>query len=250
MKQLLALMLLVIATSGCSKEGVEIAPEEVALTVNYSFAEGESMSRASSEVYASFYDSYIKNKNLAPTTYTLTFTNASTGAVSSMSGLWKNKDIIRLIEGEYIVSGVSAPIEPERKGCPSDTVYLAFNENIYISKDMTSLNLNAIYDSYLLMFDKDNCKDIYYFNDMELAGGDNKVIKKNLKLANTHYVLFIKDLAYGVYDDDDGHYIKITRNDGGQVTVDLDNVSFEKGKYYYFNDMTSSFNLPVMENGN
>ena len=115
---------------------------------------------------------------------------------------------------------------------------------------MTSLNLNAIYDSYLLMFDKDNCKDIYYFNDMELAGGDNKVIKKNLKLANTHYVLFIKDLAYGVYDDDDGHYIKITRNDGGQVTVDLDNVSFEKGKYYYFNDMTSSFNLPVMENGN
>ena len=44
--------------------------------------------------------------------------------------------------------------------------------------------------------------------------------------------------------------IEITKNDGKESTVSLDNIPFEKGKYYYFDDMTYSFSIPEMEEGN
>lgn len=32
--------------------------------------------------------------------------------------------------------------------------------------------------------------------------------------------------------------------------LELDDIPFEKGKYYYFNDIDNSFNIPPMEEGN
>lgn len=250
MKKLLTLGAIALTMCCCSKDDINLVPEEVYVKLNYTLLESGNLSRAGSDVYNSFYNDYIKNKKLTPKTYSLTFTNTESGATASVSGLWQSNDAIRLVEGTYLVTGSSAPVEIERAGMPSDTVYLSFNENVNISKDMTSLILNAKYDSFLLLFDQGNCQEILYQNSMELAGGSYQQIKKNLNLTGNLYTLFVRDFAYGVYDDDAGHYIKIKRDDGGSVSIELDKIPFEKGKYYYFNNMTNSFDIPAMESGN
>lgn len=44
--------------------------------------------------------------------------------------------------------------------------------------------------------------------------------------------------------------ISVKRKDGKYSHIVLDKVPFEKGKYYYFNDIDNSFNIPPMEEGN
>lgn len=46
------------------------------------------------------------------------------------------------------------------------------------------------------------------------------------------------------------YYLVVTRNDGQKSNINLVDIPFEKGKYYYFNDMTNSFDIPKMESGN
>ena len=248
MKKLFSMMLVVASVvcvcSSCSEEEIYV-PQEVAFTLDYTFAESGSMTRATGEeVYSSFYDKYMKTKQLTPTTYSLTFTNKETGATATINGRWDKKDAIRLTEGAYEVTGTSAPLHKTRAGEPSDTAYLSFNETINIKKDMSSLVLQAQYDSYLLMFDADNVKDIYYYHTSNYTSGN---IKRSLYEAEFVRSIFIRDLKYA---DSNPHYIYLTRNDGQKTTITLDKFPFEKGKYYYFNDMTNSFDIPKMESGN
>jgi hypothetical protein len=231
--------------SSCEQE---YTPQEVALTLDYSFIESGSMTKTiGEEVYDNFYEEYIKNKILTPTTYSLTFTNVETGAVANMNGFWKNKDAIRLTEGEYEVVGTSVPTHNKLKGEPSDTTYLTFSEKITITKDLSSLVLQAQYDSYLLMFDVENIQEIYYehYYDSSYA---NSCVEHNLYKSQSLFTMFVKDLKYG--DDKRAHRIYLIRKDGQKITITLDKFPFEKGKYYYFNDMTNSFDIPKMESGN
>ena len=180
MKKYFSMMLVLASFLGlasCANDEI-YTPQEVGLTLDYTFAESGSMTRAAGEeVYGSFYEKYIKTKKLTPTTYSLIFTN----------GVWGNKDAIRLMEGEYTVAGTSAPqpIEDEMLSHHiSDTVFISFDETVHISKDMTSITLTAKYDSYLLMFDKDNCNEAYYH--VYLNGRNNR---KNLYETNNNYIL-------------------------------------------------------------
>ena len=243
MKKMFYIGLLALALCSCSKEEVDTTPKEVEVKLDYTFAESGSMTRAGADMYGAFYDRYIKTKKLTPTTYKLTFTNKQTGTVAQINGLWNSQDGIRLVEGEYEVSGTSHPKEKRTSlGYPSDSVYLAFNETVNISKDATVLTLNAKYDSYLLMFDKANYSSVTYevFN----TGGP-----KNLLESESLLTLFIKDLKHGTTSSYD-HYIYLTRSNGQKSEILLNNIPFEKGKYYYFNDMTNSFDIPPMDSGN
>lgn len=251
MKKILSLMLIItslVCFVSCSNDVEEIyIPQEVEFTLDYTFAESGSMTRATGEeIYSSFYDKYIKTKQLAPTTYSLTFTNVATGAKTTINnGVWKNKDAIRLMEGEYTVTGTSAPrpIESELLShYISDTVFISFDETVHISKDMTNINLTAKYDSYLLMFDKDNCNEAYYH-----FYSDGRNNRKNLYETVNNYILYIHDFPIIGGND---NFIWLIRNDNSQIKIELEKQPFEKGKYYYFNDMTNSFDIPKMESGN
>ncbi len=241
----LILCMTVFALSSCEQE---YTPQDVKLTLDYTFMESGSMTKATGEdMYDMFYEEYIKTKILTPATYNITFTNIETGAVANIKGIWRNKDAIRLTEGEYEVVGTSTPTHKKLKGEPSDTTYLTFSEKITITKDLSSLVLQAHYDSYLLMFDVDNVQKIYYehYYDSSYA---NTHIEHSLYESNSLFTMFIKDLEYG--DDSRAHRIYLTRKDGQQTTITLDKFQFEKGKYYYFNDITNSFDIPKMESGN
>ena len=60
---------------------------------------------------------------------------------------------------------------------------------------------------------------------------------------NIYYAFIYKLLSIG------RNSISINR-DGQSSSIILDNIPFEKGKYYYFNDISNSFDIPPMEAGN
>lgn len=244
MKTIFFALMLVLATCvgflSCTEDDVVEIPTEVTFKLDYSFVESGSMSRATNdEVYFSFYENYIKTKQLTPKSYSLTFTNKTTGAVATINGLWDNKDGIRLPEGEYEVTGIS---EPQNNPYPSDTVYLSFKESVNIQKDMESLNLTAIYDSFLLMLDGNNYKKVSY-NAYDATMASGKIIP--LSKMGSNYILFVE--SFYNYKN---HVLQLTRNDKQTSTIELKQIPFEKGKYYYFNDITNSFDIPPMESGN
>lgn len=215
------------------------------VSLNYTFAESGNLSRATgAEVYNNFYKNYIKTKVLTPKSYSLKFTHKETGATATINGLWENKDMVRLVEGTYTVTGSSTP-KPKSttyQSAPSDTAFLSFNEEIVVTKDMTSLILTAIYDSYLILFDNTNYSSINFYHI------GNGTIDKPLFKTNEVFSLFIRDFSYK--HNSYIPQIKATRIDNQSITIDLNEFPFEKGKYYYFNDMTNSFDIPPMESGN
>ena len=248
-KSFLMAMLLVIAMSAsitsCTKEETPDVPQDVTFTLDYTFVESGSMSRATgNEVYEEFYNEYIKAKMLTPSFYSLTFVNKETGAEATIKGKWDSKDGIRLPEGEYEVTGTSTPREKDFSEW-SDSVHLVFNETVSINRGDTNLTLNAIYDSFLLMFDAENTKSISCKNDGFTSSVKDDKLSKTDKL----FWVFMQQTYYKESRNND-YYLTISRIDGQKSTIMLINIPFEKGKYYYFNDMTNSFDLPPMESGN
>ena len=242
MKKLFSLMLLcatmILSFSACSSDEESIKPaEEVIFTLDYTFSDKGNMTRSNGEeVYGNFYDKYIKTKILTPTTYSLIFTNTESGARANINGFWSNKDAIRLIEGEYEVTGSSKPIKSDE--AVLDTVSLVFNETINITKDMSSITLHAGYDSFLLLFDVANTSQIEYNYEYSSQVFDY------CRLSNDDEVYWLITNRTSNTD------LTLTRLDGKKSVIHLDDFPFEVGKYYYFNDMTNSFDIPKMEPGN
>ena len=245
------LMAFIVLLSSCSNSDSPIEPQMVDLQLDFTLSESGSMSRATgSDVYDAFYEESIKTKKLTPKTYHLVFSPKSSSTNKTILGvnsLWEANNGIRLPEGEYTVTGYSRPIEPTKNDtynfryAPSDSVYLSFKEVVTISKDMSKLQLQAIYDSYLLLFDKKQTQKI-------IISGLNKEISSN----NTVYWIFVNDKEYGSGNYINGYYYALTiyRSNGDNCQLNLENYPFEMGKYYYFNDMTNSFDIPKMESGN
>lgn len=225
--------------TSCSNEEETYVPQEVDLTLDYSFMESGNMSRGIGEdTYNAFYDKYLKTKILTPTTYVLEFKEKTTGAKATVNGYWDKKDAIRLTEGVYEVTGYS---RPSNTNYVSDTVFISFNEEVKITKDMSSLNLTAQYDSYLLLFDDENYSDAYYYYNSTSYNNETKKLYRG----DSNYSLFVRQLK-----SENSESIKLTRLDSKKITIELNKFPFEIGKYYYFNDMTNSFDIPKMESGN
>lgn len=243
----LALLCLVSLTSCSSENEIEQPKEMVTCNLSFHFAESGPMSRAASDIYSTFYENYIKNKVLTPKIYNLTFTNKETNATATMVGCWDEPHGIRLLEGEYYVTGTSYPkVVPSKDGeITCDTVYLKFEETVNITKDTKKITLNAGYDSYLLMFDKKEVSIISY--SYTYTTGSSYTKTTYLKERGDIYPCFIpKERADAKVfirrrDYKETHY---------DINVSLTNMPFEKGKYYYFNNVTNSFDIPPMQPGN
>ena len=242
MKKVFSLMLFVtsfLCFTSCSNDEDEFyTPQEVDFTLDYTFVESVSMTRATGEsVYNDFYESHILTKELTPKTYSLRFTNIETNAYAEFNGRWDCKDGVRLKEGKYIVTGNSTP---KQKGInASDSVYLTFQDTVQIVKDMAQLTLKADYNAFLLMFDAENIKAIAY----NPGDNNNSSFPLNKTEENIYYIFMT-----GVYNQTTN--IAIGRNNNLYSYIYLNKTPFEKGKYYYFNDMTNSFDIPKMESGN
>ena len=226
-------------TSSTSSEIPSDEPkEEVEFKLDYTFSESGDMTRATGEeVYTMFYNKYIKTKELTPKSYSLRFTRIKTNAYAEFNGYWDTDDGIRLPEGEYIVTGTSHPKNASVN--VSDSVHLVFQDTVNITKDMKLLTLKAKYDSYLLLFDADNN------NRVTFNPGENNYKSFELKKSSDNIFYLFMQAVYSSSTN-----IGIAHNSGKFSYIYLSKMPFEKGKYYYFNDMTNSFDIPMMESGN
>ena len=241
MKRLSFIFIALAAVIGCSKESSKgtIQPEEVTVSLDYSFVESGGLTKTGSQVYDDFYENYIKTKVLTPKTFSLTFTNKETGAVASIRGDWDKKHSFKLLTGEYEVTGTSHPAASK---C-LDSLYLCFNENITINSETQSINLTALHDSYMLMFDKSDKNSVSYSYQTNAYPTESSSIEFSVQ-DDTYYAFFNEFYGYT-----SGNRIYI-RRDSGTSSITMDNIPFEKGKYYYFNDISNSFDIPPMESGN
>ncbi len=229
--------------TGCDNE-TEMPPTEVAVSLNYSFVESGSMTRAGGEVYTDFYNKYVKTKILTPKNFNLTFKNVETGATTVINGEWSKNHSLKMLTGEYEVTGTSYPNQTSNNSFKGvDSVYLCFNEKINISPETESVNLTAQYDSYMLMFDKADKTSVKYYYKYNSSSSGSTISFKNID--NLYYAFFNKLWDTRSYIN----RLNIERP-VGISTIDMNDMPFEKGKYYYFNDLSNSFDLPPMTSGN
>lgn len=239
MKKNLLIIAAAISLASCSNDESEFVqiPQEVNVSLDYSFVESGAMTRAGNSVYTDFYEKYIKTKVLTPKTFSLTFKNKETGATATINGDWVKNHSLKLLTGVYEVTGTSHPASSK---C-LDSLYLCFNEEVSINNDTENINLTAQYDSYLLMFDKSDKTAIDYR------------YKPTINTYQTIGLSIMDDIYYAFFNEfigyTPGNSIVIKRNNFSS-SINMDNIPFEKGKYYYFNDLSNSFDIPPMEEGN
>lgn len=207
--------------------------KEVSFNLDYSFVESGSMTRsAGSDAYNDFYEKYVKTKILTPKAYDLTFTN-SDGVTATFKGTWGENNIIRLTEGDWTVTGTSKPTTT----C-IDTLSLSFDEKITVTKDMSKVTLKAKNESYLLMFSTN------YIQSVKYEGYYN-------------YSTLIDDLKgkdgilYMFNETKCDVKIAVTNINGDteKISYQKHNCPFEKGKYYYFENIDGGFDVPPMDEG-
>lgn len=237
MKKILLLMMTTLAIAGCSNEEQDnLVPEEVTVNIDYDFWESGSMSRSGADLYTNFYNKYIKTKLLTPTTYSLLLKTKDMSQATQVNGYWGTTDGIRLIEGTYDITGGAVPKET---GADIDTLAMSFNEKVTITKETTAITLTAVHASYMLIFDASNTTSIQYSG---YVYSTNRTY--NLKKIDNIFYAFVGR------SPETKDKIVITRNDNSKITINLYGLTFEKGKYYYFNDVTNSFDIPPMTEGN
>ncbi len=91
----------------------------------------------------------------------------------------------------------------------------------------------------MLIFDASNTTSIEYSGYLGNIHSTCSLNKKD----EIYYIFLSKDIEAS-------DQIVVTRKNKKKVIINLYGLSFEKGKYYYFNDVTNSFDIPPMTEGN
>lgn len=230
-------LLLLTAILVCGCESKENQPEviEVGLTLNYSLPQSGSMTKGPSDVYDAFYDAHIATRQLLPDYYDLIFYNKSGDNVAELTGYWSSSSLVRLPVGQYNVVGMSkggSNFSDDFSKAP-----LSFNEEITVSATMSNLTLHAQYNCFLLLFDEEGKTNMEWSADGKSYSGTSGSAPKLDGL----YYLFVQGFK-------DTGYVK-WYNGSKPCKINMTQFDFQNGYYYYFNDLTSTFEVPKMQQG-
>lgn len=142
--------------------------------------------------------------------------------------------MIRLPKGSYKIEGVSIEYSTyqSNRGKPSKAA-LAFNETVEINENTNDINLTAVYDCFLLMFDKANKIGFAY------------------TYGSSGYSMPETDNLYYIFLSSTSNYSLRWKNEEtlSNSYLHLEEFTFNKGFFYYFNDISDSFDIPKMQNG-
>lgn len=243
MKKILFVFAVLAAAMGCKKVEPTPVPEDVNITISYTLdtSVGSDMTRTTdAETFDMFYQKMKSGELVAPNYY-LVFTETTTGAKYVFTGLWEEDDMITIRTGNYRIEGYSKADGNYIQGKAS----LNFEEELSINSTKTSIALKAKYDCFLLAFAKSNIIDmrLYY-----RYYGDSGYLRLNE--LNGYYYAFCNDVLYSNEPNrKDQACISGERDDRSIFSIYVGNANFEKGKYYIYNDVSGSFELPKMEPG-
>lgn len=236
----------------CKNEEEPQVPQEVTVSLDYAFMESGSMSRAAEDAYNNFYETQIKTKKVCPKNFNLTFLTARGTTAMGSKGTWASNNAVRLLEGSYRVQGESSPKEVINKSqytiqYACDSVYISFDATLDIVKTNPNITIPAKYNCSLILIPDENVTELKIIGWTDYSWNpkwnDGTTADREMKVGhmNGYYYCFVnyKELLKMVY-----------KTPSGLNTINFGNVKLEKGKYYYFDPVTHSFDLPKMEAGN
>lgn len=246
MKKILLVIAIAIGFWSCQKEET---PEDVTFKLTYSLDKGTSMTRAGEDLYASFYENFVKTKKVGHPWYDIAFYKGEE-LVAVSNGYW-NATLITLPEGEYIVKGMSKSkktgIWNTGENDQHSTLSLVFDEKITLSKGQTSVILHPSYDCYLLFGDSS------IFAQIELEGtaeNSSGVVTGSFWAPNRCSFFDAGGIKYAFINSESlAKKIKYTTvdDDSGELTIET--LGFKLGKYYCLDAVATGYQLPPMENG-
>lgn len=244
MKRLTIIAALIALLSGCEKPTPN--PEEtkdvtVSLTYSLDTSVGSDMTKATdAEVFDMFYQK-MKSGEMVASKYHIVFTEVSTGAKYEFDGSWADDDMVTIRTGNYRIEGYTKADGRYIQ----EKASLKFEEELNINSSMTSITLRAKYDCFLLAFAQSNIKDmrLYY-----RYYGDSSYSK--LYTFNGYYYAFCNNVLYSDEPNrKEQACISGERDNGTIFSIYVGHANLEKGKYYIYNDVSGSFELPKMEAG-
>lgn len=232
----LALSLL---TASCDKNQPMETDED---TVNVSFVytlsvdNGEYMRTKASnaEVLDKFYKKIISGELVAPS-YELVFTEKSTGTKYEISGNWDDRDMVTLRKGSYSVTGKSTAAGDNIQ----DKCSLTISDEIVVDGSENVISLSAAYDCSLIIFTDTSVSSLSNYNGEET----NDLFKfDNYIYAFVSTSLFKNSFASTAY-------LIGKRTDNSTFKIFTGTLTYEKGKYYVYNNIKTSFRVDEMEDG-
>ena len=194
----------------------------------FTFDNGGSMYNPTKGVASDVFDEFyakLTTGELVAETYNLTFTEVESGAAYSFSGSWEGATV-ELQAATYKVTGTSTAAGDKTQSKCS----ISFDETITVTNQMTDIVLNAYYDCFLFVMTSET-----------LANVDNCFL-----FNNTYWYAFVN----GTFVDT----LTGSHKDGTRFSVEMNTYSFNKGKYYIYEDVSINeysvfYLLPKMENG-
>jgi hypothetical protein len=238
MKKILLVVAIAIGFWSCQKEET---PEDVTFKLTYSLDKGASMTRAGEDLYASFYENFVKTKKVGYPKYELTFYKG-TEVAATFTGEW-DATLVTLPEGEYRVVGTSKSkatgVDQHETNYQYSKMSLDFEEKVVISKGQTSLTLNPTYDCYLVFF------DAKLIGRANVWGPDNNNTKDYCRFFDAGGIkyAFINSASRAT----EISYTAVGGADEGTLTISA--MEFKIGKYYCLDTVVTGYQLPPMENG-
>lgn len=230
MKRLLIVCMAILMAVSCQKEVAPTRTKEVPFTIGLQLPQSGSMMRATaSELYDEFYANYIETHIKLPQNYNLSIYKGSE-RVASVNGKW-NIGIITLPVGTYRFVGYSTG--------DFELASLEFDQEVTITEQTTSIDLIASYNCYLLFFDKE------IFSSVSVSCRSS-----NSNTSTSESLCSTETLLYVFLPHREASAISYYTKGGNSGWIDLDDYTFENGKYYAFNIYTGTFTIPQMEPGN
>lgn len=235
------LYLLTLGFVACDKDNKDEMQSQNVAKVSFVYtlntSSGNSMTRTAAtnaEVFSEFYEK-MKSGELAAETYELTLTEVESGASYELNGKWDSPSFITLPVGTYRVVGSSiAEGTNLQKRCS-----FAFDEQIEISATSGVITLHAKYECFLLVFSNPDIESLENYNGIE---SQSFFTFGNYKYAFVNGTLFNDEQKFNAY-------ILGKYSDNLSFKIFTENLKFEVGKYYVYNSMSNSFDVPPMENG-
>ena len=212
--------------------------QEVQVFFNYTLdaSVGNSMTKTSNSVIFNQFYQKITTAELVAPNYELTFVEVNTGLKYVFVGSWAAQHLITIRTGRYHVTGKSTAAG----GSIQDKCSIYFDETLNINSSDTNITLSALYDCYLLIFNN--------LNVTSLKNIDGSTEEDFFDFGATYKYAFVNNSLYSTANKETAHILG-TFSSTAYFKVFTGNLSFAKGKYYVYNSITGSFNIPEMEDG-
>ena len=190
--------------------------------------------KTNAEVFDVFYQRIASGELVAPS-YDLVFIEKTSGVKYEFTGEWGKKDLVTLRKGTYTVTGKSTAVGNNIQ----DKCSLSINDEIIVDGTETEVSLYATYDCSLIIFSDASLASLSNYNGEET----DPLFKYNNYLyafvATTLYKESYASTAYLIGKHTDNTEFKIFTG----------KLIYEKGKYYIYNDVKTTFQLGEMEEG-